>query len=408
MIIIFIVLVILSAFFSASETSYFNIKKHQSVNNTAKYLLEKPRELLTFILIGNTLINISIGSIAADYTLNILAAKYLMYNEKLLLLIEVVIVTLIILIFGEIIPKTFAIKRSVYFANIISRPLSYLLFISKPLFFIFYKLSDWIVKIFPFKKEQIFDSEEELKMLTEIVEKEGTIQQKESDMIQSVFEFNDKLVKEILTPRVDIIAINAAGTIDEAMDIITNKKFAKIPVYKDTIDNIVGILYAKDIIPYLIGSRSKINLIKLSRTPLYIPETKPIDDLLEDFKNLKKNIAIAVDEWGGTSGLITLEDVIEEVMGELSDPYDSDEYSFKQIDEKNYIVEGSIKIYDLEENIDIEFPDIREYDTLGGYILDAIGDIPDIGQSVTFKDYLFKVIKVRKNRIDKVEISKIK
>ena len=153
--------------------------------------------------------------------------KFLIGNN---LLLEVIIITLIVLIFGEIIPKTFAIKLSVEFSNFISLPLSYLFLLSRPIFFIFYKLSDLFVKISPFKKEQIFDSEEELKMLTEIVEKEGTIQQTESDMIQSVFEFNDKLVKEILTPRVDIIAINATGTIDEAMDIITNKKFAKIPV----------------------------------------------------------------------------------------------------------------------------------------------------------------------------------
>tara|TARA_B100000029_G_scaffold390931_1_gene387728 strand:+ start:752 stop:1978 length:1227 start_codon:yes stop_codon:yes gene_type:complete len=405
MIFLFIILIISSAFFSASEIAYFNIKKHQKTSNATRLLLSKPRELLTFILISNTLINIAIGSLSANYTLNVLSKYYLISTERLLF-IEVIIVTLIVLIFGEIIPKTMAIKRSIHFANIISHPMYYFFLVSKPLFFIFYKFSDFLVKISPFKKEQIFDSEEELKMLTEIVEKEGTIQQTESDMIQSVFEFNDKLVKEILTPRVDIIAIDSTSSIDDAMDLITNKKFSKIPVYKDSIDNIIGILYAKDIIPYLIGSRPKINLKKLSRAPFYIPETKPIDDLLDDFKNKKKNIAIAVDEWGGTSGLITLEDIIEEVMGELSDPYDNEEYSFKEIEKGVYIVEGSIKIYDLEENIDIEFPDIREYDTLAGYILDSIGEIPSIGQGVKFNNYQFTVLKITKNRIDKVEIKK--
>ena len=144
----------------------------------------------------------------------------------------------------------------------------------------------------------MFDTEEELKMLTEIVEEEGTIEELESDMIQSVFEFNDKLVKEILTPRVDIVAINANSNLDEVMDIISQKKFSKIPIYEENIDNIKGILYAKDIIPYLIGSRPKINL-KLSRLPFFIPETKPIDDLLEEFKNKRTNIAVVVDEWGG-------------------------------------------------------------------------------------------------------------
>ena len=152
------------------------------------------------------------------------------------------------------------------------------------------------------------------------------------------------------------------------------------------------------------GSRPKINLVNLSRDPLFVPETKPIDDLLMDFKNKKRNIAIAVDEWGGTSGLVTLEDVIEEVVGEVGDPYDHEEYSFRKISKGHYIVEGAIKIYDLEENIDIHFPDIREYDTLAGYILDSIGDIPKEGERVNYGDYIFKVIKLQKNRIDKVEI----
>ena len=407
MIFLLVILIIISAFFSASETSFFNIKKHQSISDRVKILLDKPRELLTFILIGNTIVNIAIGSIAAHYTLNVIAGNFTMVNQEKLLFIEIIIITLIILIFGEILPKTFAMKRSIEFSNFMSGPIKLLLTICKPIFFIFYKISDLIIKINPFQKEQMFDSEEELKMLTELVEEEGTIQSTESDMIRSVFEFNDKLVKEILTPRVDIIAIDSNETLDSAMDIITNKKFSKIPVYKDSIDNIQGILYAKDIIPYLMGSRPNINLLKLARAPFFIPETKPIDHLLEDFKVKKKNLAIAVDEWGGTSGLVTLEDVVEEVMGELGDPYDSEEYSFVEIKENNYIVEGAIKIYDLEENIDVEFPDVREYDTLAGFILDEIGDIPNKGDAVTFGNYSFKVIELQKNRIDKVEIVKV-
>ena len=405
LIFIIILLIILSAFFSASETSFFNIKKHQKVSSRVAVLLKKPRELLTFILIGNTLVNIAIGSIAANYTLNVIQHQIQIPKENLLL-IEVIVVTIVILIFGEIIPKSFAIRYSIYFSNIISLPFSILLKIFKPIFFVFYKISDLIIKLNPFKKEKIFDSEEELKMLTELVEKEGTIQHTESEMIQSVFDFDDKLVKEILTPRVDIIGIDSKSTLDQAMDLITNKKFSKLPVYVDTIDNIKGILYAKDIIPYLMGSRSSINLLKLSRTPIFIPETKAIDDLLDDFKVKKKNIAIAVDEWGGTSGLVTLEDIVEEVMGELRDPYDKQEYLFKKINKNQYIVDGSIKIYDLEENIDISFPPIREYDTLAGFIFDKLGEIPQKGQKITYSKYQFKVLDVKKNRIDKIEIKK--
>ena len=408
MIIFIIILLIISGFFSASETSFFNLKKHEKVNKDVKQLLDKPRELLTFILIGNTLANIAIGSIAASYTINVLSKNFIYLTKENLLFLEVIFITVIILIFGEIIPKTFAVNRSIYFSNLMSIPIIFLLKLFRPFFIIFYKISDSIIRINPFTKEKTFDTEEELIMLTELVEKEGTIQETESNMIQSVFQFDNKLVKEILTPRVDIIAINSTASLDDAMDLITNKKFSKIPVYKENIDNILGILYAKDIIPYLMGSRPKINLINLSRDPLFVPETKPIDDLLDDFKNKKKNIAIAVDEWGGTSGLVTLEDVIEEVVGEVSDPYDNEEYSFRKISNGNYIVEGAIKIYDLEENIDIKFPDIREYDTLAGYILDAIGNIPKEGEKVNYKNYLFKVIKLNKNRIDEVEIKRNK
>ena len=408
MIIFIFILLIISGFLSASETSFFNLRKHEKVNKEVKKLLDKPRELLTFILIGNTLANIAIGSIAASYTINVLAKKFTNIPKENLLFLEVIIITLIILIFGEIIPKTFAVNRSIYFSNLISIPIIFLLKVFKPFFIIFYKISDFIIQINPFTKEKTFDTEEELIMLTELVEEEGTIQQTESDMIQSVFQFDDKLVKEILTPRVDIVAINSTASLDEAMDLITNKKVSKIPVYKETIDNVLGILYAKDIIPYLMGSRPKINLVNLSREPLFVPETKPIDDLLMDFKNKKKNIAIAVDEWGGTSGLVTLEDVIEEVVGEVGDPYDHEEYSFRKISKGHYIVEGAIKIYDLEENIDIHFPDIREYDTLAGYILDSIGDIPKEGEKVNYGEYIFQVIKLKKNRIDQVEIKRNK
>ena len=154
------------------------------------------------------------------------------------------------------------------------------------------------------------------------------------------------------------------------------------------------------------SGKSKINLVNLSRDPLFVPETKQINDLLDDFKNKKKNIAIAVDEWGGTSGLVTLEDVVEEIVGEVSDPYDKEEYSFREISDDKYIVEGAIKIYDLEENIEVKFPEVREYDTLAGYIFDAMGDIPKINEQVTFQDYSFKVVELTKNRIDKVEIKK--
>ena len=409
MITLFIILIILSAFFSSLETALFHIKPYEQTNNTVRRLLKNPKKLLVSLLTGNTLVNIGLGSLGASYTLYLYNnnANFSDLSISFLLFVEVIIVTIILLIFGEVIPKTYAMKKSEKLANISAKTLQIYMKIISPITFIFYIITKFIVYILPIKKEQIFDSEEELIMLAEIGEEEGALDQEESDMIQSVFEFKNKLVKEILTPRVDVVSLDSSQTLDNAMDIIMTEKFSKIPVYKNSIDNIKGILYAKDIIPYLIGSRPKIELIKLSREPYFIPETKPIDDLLKEFKVKKTSIAVVVDEWGGTSGIVTLEDVVEEVMGELSDPYDREEYEIIRKKDGNIITDGAIKIYDLEENMDLEFPDNREYDTLAGYILDAFGDIPEKGTEVSFQNYNFKVIKLNSNRIDKVEISKL-
>ena len=406
MIVILITLILLSAFFSSLETALFHLKPHSEVNNSVKSLLKNPKRLLASLLTGNTIVNIGLGSLAASYTLILYNNNNFPSNISLsfALMLEVITITIILLIFGEVIPKTYAISKPERLANLFSRLLSLILKLIYPITFLFYQITKLVIRVLPINKEQIFDSEEELIMLAEVGEEDGTLDQEESDMIQSVFEFKNKLVKEILTPRVDLVSLDSNQSLDDAMDTIMRDKFSKIPVYKHSIDNIKGILYAKDIIPYLSGSRPEIDLLKITREPYFIPETKPIDDLLKEFKTKKTNIAIAVDEWGGTSGIVTLEDIVEEVMGELRDPYDREEYEIIRKKDGNIITDGSIKIYDLEENLDVEFPDNREYDTLAGYILDVLGDIPNKGDEVTFKKFKFRVIALDANRIDKVEI----
>ena len=405
MIYVIIILLIFSAFFSSLETALFHLKASSNKNETVKKLLKNPKKLLSNLLTGNTIVNIAIGSLSAVYTLN-----YISPNSSLsvpnLLLIQVSVITLILLIFGEIIPKTYAIVKSEKLANSSAKLLDFVLKIIYPVAFVFHKITNLIIKLLPIKKEQSFDSEEELIMLAEVGEEEGMLDHEESDMIQSVFEFKNKLVKEIQTPRVDISALDSTSSLDDAMDLIMKKKFSKIPVYKDTVDNIKGILYAKDIIPYLIGSRPSIDLLKLTRTPYFTPETKPIDEVLQEFKIKKTSIAVVVDEWGGTSGLLTLEDIVEEVMGEFRDPYDKGEYEIVEQDDGTIIVDGSINIYDIEEYFNINFPDDRDYDTLAGFILDSIGDIPKKGEEVKFDNFIFKVILLDQNRIEKIKVLK--
>ena len=227
-------------------------------------------------------------------------------------------------------------------------------------------------------------------------------------MIHSIFDFKDKTVHEIMIPRVDMIALPTDATIDVIMDLIKDQQYSKIPIFKESVDNIKGILYAKDLIPYLVGSRPQINLLALTREPFFVPEQKSLDDLLLDFKEKRTNIAIVVDEWGGTSGLVTLEDVVEEVIGEVHDQFDKNESNIKKIDDNSIIVDASISIYDLEEQTDIVFPDSedRDFDTLGGLILDLLGDIPKKNDSVKYKNRIYTVKNIEGNRINKVHIGR--
>ena len=402
-IIIFIFLLILSAFFSGTETAYFHIRKHRrETPEKIKSVLDSPQRLFVSLLTGNTIVNVSIASLAAYITAGF-ADDYI-WSKSTLILMEVLVVSVVVLIFGEILPKMIAIKYSKEYALKMYTPLKIMMFILSPIAQGFNAITNLVIKIIPFRKEKIFDSEEELKILAELGEEEGTLQEEESDMIQSIFDFKEKTVGEIITPRVDIVSLKSDESIDKAMDIIGERQFSKIPIYKDTIDNIKGILYAKDIIPYLMGSRPNVNLQSLARQPFFVPETKPIDDLMEEFKLRKTSIAIVVDEWGGTEGLVTLEDVVEEVMGEIRDPYDQEESNVLKQSDGSFIVEGSITIYDLEEETDIEFPEDRDYDTLGGFILDILTDIPQTGEQVEFNDMVFTVQTVENNRIGKIKI----
>ena len=401
-IIFFILLIVLSAFFSGTETAYFNLKTHRDdVPSKLKDLLDNPRSLLVSILTGNTIVNVGIGSLAAIITYR------LSPDNQNLMLLQVIIVSIVLIIFGEILPKTIAMRSSSQFANIVYYPLRVFMILLHPLTLILNGINKFVLKLIP-KEEKSFDTEEELEILAELGEEKGSLDEEESDMIRSIIKFDDKTVREIMTPRVDILSLPSDASIDDAMDLIAKKQFSKIPLYKDNIDEITGIIYAKDLVPYLIGSRPNVKLQSISRNVYFVPEQKPIDDLLNDFKEKKISLAIVVDEWGGTSGMVTLEDIVEEVMGEIRDPYDLEKSPVSQINDENFIVDGKISIYDLEEEIEgMSFPEDRDYDTLGGLILDNLEDIPKQGQSVVHDEWMIKVLDLDGNRITKVQITKI-
>ena len=401
-IISFIFLIMLSAFFSGTETAYFNIKTHRDdVSSKLKDLLDNPRRLLVSILTGNTIVNVGIGSLAAIITYRISP------DNQNLMLLQVIVVSIVLIIFGEILPKTIAMRSSSQFANIVYYPLRVFMILLHPITLILNGINKFVLKLIP-KEEKSFDTEEELEILAELGEEKGSLEEEESDMIRSIIKFDDKTVREVMTPRVDILSLPSDASIDDAMDLIAKKQFSKIPLYRENIDEITGIIYAKDLVPYLIGSRPNVKLQSISRNVYFVPEQKPIDDLLNDFKEKKISLAIVVDEWGGTSGMVTLEDIVEEVMGEIRDPYDLEKSPVSQINNENFIVDGKISIYDLEEEIEgMSFPEDRDYDTLGGLILDNLEDIPKQGESVVHDEWMIKVLDLDGNRITKVQITKI-
>ena len=397
----FLALILLSAFFSGTETAYFNIKPHRDdVPSKLKDLLANPRSLLVSILTGNTIINVAIGSLAAIITYRISP------DNPNLILLQVIVVSTVLIIFGEILPKTIAMRSSNKFANSVYYPLRFFIILLYPLTLLLNGINKLVLKLVP-KEEKPFDTEEELEILAELGEEKGSLDEEESDMIRSIIKFDDKTVREIMTPRVDMLSLPSNSSIDDAMDLISKKQFSKIPLYKDNIDEVNGVIYAKDLVPYLIGSRPNVKLKSISRDVYFVPEQKPIDDLLNDFKEKKISLAIVVDEWGGTSGLVTLEDIVEEVMGEIRDPYDIENSPVSKLNNGSFIVDGKISIYDLEEEIEgMSFPEDRDYDTLGGLILDSLEDIPKEGELVIHDEWRIKVLDLDGNRITKVQISK--
>jgi len=404
---IFILFIFLSAFFSGSEIAFLNLKKNnKKIPSEVLAFSQQTKRLLIGLLFGNTIVNICIAFLGAYFIHGIEQSSTNPTSIAFLRFVEIISVSLLLLIFGEVIPKVFAIRNSLKFAQAVYLPLKFIFILLKPIIFIFDKIVELFQGILSIKNEKIFDSEEELKILTELGEEQGTLEEEESEMIQSIIEFNDKEAGEILTPRVDIIGIEASSTLDDVMDLIAREQFSKIPVFIDSIDNIKGILHIKDVVPYLIGSRPQINLLSISKPPFFVPEKKQIDELLDTLQQKKITMAIVVDEWGGTEGLITLEDIVEEVLGEIRDPFDNEENLINKNSAGDYMVDAKISIYDLEEAINIIFPSDRDYDTLGGFILDQLQDIPKNGDIIEFNNVIFHVKSMNNNRVGIINVIK--
>jgi len=410
------VLLGLSAFFSGSETAYFSLTSanlenlRSSIKASEKrvaHLMDLPRQLLISIVLGNTIVNITTASIAAILTINI--CSNLGFNEEIGILINVIVVTIVILILSEIVPKVLAVRNPLSFASSTSGLLIIFFYVLFPVAYVLARFTRLLQFKMGFSEEKLYLSEGELKTLVEVGEEHGTLQEDEREMIHSIFEFGETTVKEIMIPRTDMTCISIDTPLTEVMKLVKTKLHSRIPVYQDRIDSIVGILYVKDLLPYLSKRpRERFDLEKILRDPYFVPEQKKIDELLREFQKERIHMALVVDEYGGIAGLATLEDVIEEIVGEIQDEYDKETPLFTIVDENTFLVDGRMTVEEINENLNLNLPIEEGVETISGFILNILGALPKEKESVEFEQYQFVVERVRKNRILKVRIVKNK
>jgi len=398
---------LLSGFFSSSETALFSISKVKALHiakdgSKSGILILKMKEdshtLLTTILIGNNLVNIGASAIATS-----IAISYFKSNA---VGIATGIMTMLILVFGEIFPKSFANHNNIFVARIVIYPLFWL----SRLFFPLIYMLNFIPKLhgtIDTTRETV--TEDELMTMVEVVEEEGEIKEEEKEYITNIFEFDDTCCSEIMTPRADMFVID----VSEDMDIkkILKTGFSRIPVIEDSIDNIIGILHVKDLFASFqkaCASESDIPLDvkQIMRKPYFIPESKKLDSLLQDFKQKKNHIAIVVDEHGGISGITTLEDVVEEIIGEIIDETDRMTPDIVRLKGNKWLVAGKIDIDDLNKELEIEIPESNTYDTFSGFFLEQIGRIPKSGESIIINMWTLTVKDMDGNRIQSFIIKK--
>lgn len=409
-IVVLLLLIVCSALVSGSETAFFSLNPAQintlkteksRVNKLILSLLERPKRLLATILIANNFVNVAIV-ILSTYIIDALFDFAI--NPLLGFLVEVVVVTSLLLIFGEIIPKIYSTVNPVTFAKFMARPVSVLIKVFYPLSSILVRSSGIIDKRISNKTSQLSMSE-----LSEAIDLTSDKDTSESErkILKGIVKFSDIDVKEIMKSRVDVVAVDESTPFSELLKIILESNYSRIPVYKESFDNVSGILYVKDLLPHL-DKGDDFRWQKLLRPAMFIPENKKINDLLQEFRQKKIHLSIVVDEYGGTSGIVTLEDVIEEIIGDISDEFDSqeDEVSYTKIDEKTYLFDGKTLLNDFCKILDIDsriFEEVKgDSETLAGLILEVEGKIPKNNEVTRIGDYEFKAKKTTTRRIEEI------
>ena len=396
-IVVLFVLLLLSGFFSSAETALFSISKAKAihlakekgpVNALIKKMKDDPHRLLSTILIGNNLVNVGAAAMATALVMELVSS-----NTKTAVGLATGIMTFLILIFGEIFPKSIATRNNILIARVVILPIYWLSILFYPIIVFL----NFIPKLTGKIKRKPKVTEEELMTMVEVVEEEGEIKEEEKELIHNIFEFDDTNASEIMTPRADMFVID----IDEAFNLeeVIQSGFTRIPVIENDIDHVIGILNIKDLFLHQSTLSDMIDVRKIMMEAYFVPENKKLDNLLKQFKIRKQHMAIVVDEHGGVSGLITLEDALEEIVGEIIDETDKFEPHIVKIKPSEWRVLGKSEIDEVNEIIDMNIPDSKEYDTFSGYILDQIGRIPEEKEEIPLGEYVVTVKAMEGNRI---------
>lgn len=413
-ILILIFLLIISAIFSGAEAAFLSIDEkllESSSGKDEKYkriqkLMNDPQRLYIALITGKILSKIAFVLIFYILTLHI--GTKIDLNGFFPIISTIIFSAILIVIFSELIPKIIALNDPLSFAEKTSFAVSILQIPILPLSELINLLTGFAGSNFDFGLWRKHISEEDLKIFVGVDQEQGeNLEEEERKMIHSIFGLGETTVKEIMIPRIDMVCLEMNSRISDAIEIINNNGFSRLPVYEESIDNIKGVIYSKDLLQ-LMGKRQ--NVVKISeivRPAAFVPESKMVDDLLREFKKDKIHIAIVVDEYGGISGLVTLEDVIEEIVGEIQDEYDNEDSLYEKIDEKTFIFNAKIEIEGVNKVLESNFPEDEEFETLGGLIYNITGSVPKQNDIFNFENFEFKILDVDKRRVRKVQITKV-
>ena len=390
------------ALFSLSSQNLKDLSiQHPSQSNVVENLLAKPKKLLATILVANNFLHIAIVllfSFSLDKLFSTIASPVIKF------VVEVVLVTFLILLFGEVLPKVYASRNNIKFASFIAIPISILDKILSPISLPMRSITVFIQQKLGKQKNSF--SIDQLSQALELTSTDDTSSE-EQKILEGIVSFGNTDTKQVMSPRIDVFALEIDQTFAEIYPKIVQRGYSRIPIFKDNIDSIVGILFVKDLLPYI--HNTEFEWKTLVRVPFFVPENKKLDNLLKDFQTMKSHLAIVVDEYGGTSGLVSLEDVIEEIVGDISDEFDDENLNYQKIDINNYLFEGKINLKDFYRIIDVDenvFENSKgEAETLAGFILEILGNFPRKKQTLHFDNCLFTIEELDKKRIKQIKVT---